>query len=209
GVDISGSVIEYARTQALSRGLDNAHFRTMNVMQPLDFADGTFDLINERLLCGFMLPAAWPKLLAECHRLLKPGGIIRLTEAEMPLSTSPALERFHALMAAALKQAGQSFSADGRHIGITPVLPRLVRQAGFRDVHLRASAVEWSVGTEAHYGVLKDYVMAQELILPFLIKMGVASREELERLNQLATAEMQREDFCGLYTLLTVWGRKG
>ncbi|WP_376797425.1 class I SAM-dependent methyltransferase, partial [Thermogemmatispora sp.] len=46
GVDISGSVIEYARTQALSRGLDNAHFRTMNVMQPLDFADGTFDLIN-------------------------------------------------------------------------------------------------------------------------------------------------------------------
>ncbi|WP_052889868.1 class I SAM-dependent methyltransferase [Thermogemmatispora carboxidivorans] len=206
GVDISQAVIEYTRAQAWSRGLQNAHFQVMNVMQPLAFPDATFDLVNGRLLLGFMLPGAWPKLLAECRRLLKPGGVIRLTEAEPALTTSPALERFQALCCEALKKAGQSFSADGRHFGITPVLPKLVRQAGFREVKLRASAVEWSMGTEAHYPVFKDYLMGLELIRPFLIKMGVGTPQELEHLAQLAVAEMQQEEFCGLYSLLTVWG---
>jgi ubiquinone/menaquinone biosynthesis C-methylase UbiE len=208
GVDLSQAVIEYARAQAWSRGLENAHFRVMNVMQPLDFPDASFDLVNGRLLCGFMLPAAWPKLLAECWRLLKPGGVIRLSEGESPLTTSPALERFLALVSQALKQAGQSLSADGRHIGITPVLPRLVRQAGFVDVRLRASASEWSMGTQAHYPVFKDFLMALELVQPFLIKMGVATPDELQLLGQQAAAEMQQEEFCGLSVLLTVWGRK-
>ncbi|WP_069803032.1 class I SAM-dependent methyltransferase [Thermogemmatispora onikobensis] len=208
GVDISQSIIEYARAQAWSRGLENIHFQVMNVMQPLAFPDASFDLVNGRLLLGFMLPEAWPKLLAECRRLLKPGGVIRLTEAELPLTTSPALERLHALFAEALKKAGQSFSADGRHVGITPVLPRLVRQAGFEEVKLRASAVEWSVETEAHYPVFKDYLMLLELSQPFLLKMGLADQEQLKRLVQQAVAEMQQEEFCALYSLLTVWGYK-
>ncbi|WP_052889866.1 class I SAM-dependent methyltransferase [Thermogemmatispora carboxidivorans] len=208
GVDISQAVIEYARAQAWSRGLQNAHFQVMNIMEPLAFPDATFDLVNGRLLLGFMLPGAWPKLLAECRRLLKPGGVIRLTESESGLTNSPAAERFNALLTEAFKKAGQSFSADGRHFGITPVLPRLVRQAGFREVKLRASAIECSMGTEGYYPMLKDWLMLQELIQPFLIKMGVATSEELRHLTQQATAEVQQEDFCGLYTLLTVWGHK-
>ncbi|WP_069802362.1 class I SAM-dependent methyltransferase [Thermogemmatispora onikobensis] len=207
GVDISPQVIDHARTQAWSRGLENAHFQVMNVMQPLDFPDASFDLINGRLMCAFMLPGAWPKLLAECRRLLKPGGVIRLTETEPPLSTSPAFERLMELGSQALKRAGQSFSPDGRHIGITPVLPRLVRQAGFMDVRLRASAIEWSMGTEAYYPVFKDYLVGLNQIKPFLIRMGVVGKEEVEQLYQLAVAEMQQEEFCAIWTLLTVWGR--
>jgi ubiquinone/menaquinone biosynthesis C-methylase UbiE len=153
GVDISAQVIEYARAQAWSRGLENVHFQVMNVMEPLAFPDGSFDLINGRLLCSFMLPSAWPRLLQDCFRLLRPGGVLRLTETEGPLTSSVATERYLHLIWRALQQAGQSFSPDGRHIGITPVLPRLVRQAGFMDVHLRASAIEWSMGTEAYYPV--------------------------------------------------------
>ncbi len=150
-------------------------FLVGNVMEPLDFPDGSFDLINGRLLFGFMLPAAWPTLLAECHRLLKPGGIIRLTETDPPLTTSPACERFSALLSEALKRAGQSFSVDGHHSGITPVLPRLVRQAGFRQVRLRATALEWSMGTEGHYPVFKDALIGLELLQPFLVTAGVTT----------------------------------
>jgi ubiquinone/menaquinone biosynthesis C-methylase UbiE len=207
GVDISQQVITYAQTQAWSRGLENAHFQVTNVMRPLDFPDASFDLINGRLMCAFMLPDAWPKLLAECRRLLKPGGVIRLTETEPPLSTSPAFERLMELGSQALKRAGQSFSPDGRHIGITPVLPRLVRQAGFMDVRLRTSAIEWSMGTEAHYPVFKDYLVGLMLIQPFLVKMGVVAEDELRQLYQTAVAEMQQEEFCAIWTLLTVWGR--
>ncbi len=70
------------------------------------------------------LPEAWPHLLQECVRITRPGGSIRLTEAEYSLSNSPAFERIGALCTQALKIAGQSFSPDGRHIGITPMLGR-------------------------------------------------------------------------------------
>ncbi|WP_189361629.1 class I SAM-dependent methyltransferase, partial [Thermogemmatispora tikiterensis] len=111
-------MIEYARTQAWSRGLEHIHFQVLNVMEPLAFPDGEFDLINGRLL-------------SECYRLLTPGGVLHLTEVEPPPTTSPVFERHSALESEALRRAGQSWSPDGRHIGITPVLPRLVRQAGF------------------------------------------------------------------------------
>uniref|UniRef100_UPI0035E46336 class I SAM-dependent methyltransferase n=1 Tax=Thermogemmatispora sp. TaxID=1968838 RepID=UPI0035E46336 len=174
----------------------------------LDWPDASFDLINGRLLCGFMLPAAWPRLLAECHRLLKPGGIIRLTETEGPWTNSPATEQYWGLIYEAFKRAGQSFSPDGRRMGIVPILPRLVRQTGFEDVRVRASIIEWSMGTEGHYAVFKDYLLGFELVQPFLIKVGVATKAELERLYQQAVAEMQQDDFCGLWPLVTIWGRK-
>ncbi|WP_376796302.1 class I SAM-dependent methyltransferase [Thermogemmatispora sp.] len=208
GIDISPQVIEYAQAQAQSRGLKNVRFQVGNIMEPLAFADASFDLINGRALSGFMLPDAWPRLLAECYRLLKPGGVIRLTEGELPLTTSPAYERFSSLISEAFRRVGQSFSPDGRHLGITPVLPRLVRKASFGDVRLRASAIEWSMGTEAHYPVFKDHLVGMELIQPFLLKVGLVEKEELERLIQQALAEMQQEDFCALWLLLTVWGRK-
>ncbi|GER83714.1 hypothetical protein KTAU_23510 [Thermogemmatispora aurantia] len=208
GIDISPLVIEYAQAQAQSRGLRNARFQVGNVMEPLAFADASFDLINGRALSGFMLPAAWPRLLTECSRLLKPGGILRLTEGELPLTTSPAYERFSSLIAEAFRRVGQSFSPDGRHLGITPVLPRMVRQAGFEEVRLRASAIEWSMGTEMYYPIFKDHLAGMELIRPFLVKVGLIGQEELGILIQQALAEMQQEDFCALWTLLTVWGHK-
>ncbi|WP_069802610.1 class I SAM-dependent methyltransferase [Thermogemmatispora onikobensis] len=206
GVDLSLAVVEYATTQARSRGLDNVHFQVMDVMEPLAFEDGSFDLINGRLLWGFMLPAAWPRLLVECRRLLRPGGFLRLTEMEEPLTTSPAFERLMALGTEALWRAGQSCSVDGRHIGITPRLPRLLRQAGFLNVGLRPTVIEWSMGTSRHYPVFKDFLIGLELVLPFLERMGLAAWAELERLYQQAVAEMQQEDFCALWPLLTAWG---
>ncbi|MBE3568327.1 MAG: methyltransferase domain-containing protein, partial [Thermogemmatispora sp.] len=184
GVDINPSTVEYASTQAQARGLPNISFEIMDITQPLAFPDAFFDLINGRSLFSFMRPQDWRHLLAECRRLLKPGGIIRLTETEFGLTSSPATERYFALIAAALKRAGQSFSPDGRHVGITPVLPRLLRQAGFQDVHLRAGAVEWSSEAPMHYAFFKDLFVLFQLIQPFLLKTGVISREELEPLYQ-------------------------
>ncbi|WP_376794163.1 class I SAM-dependent methyltransferase [Thermogemmatispora sp.] len=208
GVDLSPSVIEYANAQAQARHLANAHFTVMNILQPLAFADATFDLINARFLAGFMRPQDWPTLLAECRRLLKPGGVLRLTESEWGLTTSPATERYYALCSAALKRAGQSFSPDGRHLGITPVLAPLLRRAGFEDVRLRGGVLEWSSGTPQHYGTFKNIFVMFDLLKPFLVKTGVISREEVEPLYQQAVAEMQADDFWAVWFWLTAWGRQ-
>ncbi|RAQ97745.1 class I SAM-dependent methyltransferase [Thermogemmatispora tikiterensis] len=208
GIDLSARAVERATARARERGLSNVRFQSMNIMEALAFPNASFDLINGRFMASFMLPASWPRLLAECRRLLKPDGTIRLTETEGPLTNSLAFEQLMALATAGLKQAGQSFSADGRHGGMTPMLAPLLRRAGFQDVRLRASAIDWSYGTPAHESVFQDAIMTLELGRSFYLKLGLASEAELSRLYQQAIADMQQEDFCGLWTVLTAWGRQ-
>ena len=92
GFDISRAMIDYANAQAQVQGLDNARFLVMDMLKPLDFPNGSFDLVNARFI-NFLPAAAWPKLLQEFQRITRPGGFIRLTESEWWYFTnSPALE---------------------------------------------------------------------------------------------------------------------
>ncbi len=93
GIDLSRTMVEYARAQAGAQGLDNASFCVMDVLQPLAFPDDAFDLVNARFLCGFMPTTAWPTLIKECVRVSRPGGVICSTKAENGISTSPACEQ--------------------------------------------------------------------------------------------------------------------
>ncbi len=208
GIDISQLMIQFAHAQALTREVRNASFRAMDATKPLDFPDSSFDLVNARFLFGFMSPATWPKLLQECMRVLRPGGIMRLTDNEFSISNSLSSERLDGMFAQALKRAGQSFSPDGRHIGITPMLGRLLRDAGYQNIQKMAHAIDCSAGTEAHVRLYQNLLAAFKLGQPFLIKMGLTTQEEAEALYQRALMEMQSDDFCAIWFLLTVWGNK-
>lgn len=208
GVDISQKMIAYAQAQAKVQGLENAHFQAMNALKPLSFADESFDLVNARTIIGFMLPAVWPSFLQECKRILKPGGIFRLTEAEWTLSNLPAIEQFGSLFSSALWKAGQSFSPDGLHLGIQPVMPRLLRRAGFDHIERRAHSIDFSYGTDGHESLYQDLKIGFKLMQPFLTKFEVASQPKVDALYQQVMEEMQSEDFCACMPLLTVWGTK-
>jgi ubiquinone/menaquinone biosynthesis C-methylase UbiE len=90
GIDISSTMVEYARVQAWTQGLENASFTVLNALQPLAFPDHPFDLVNARSLVGFMPDKAWPVLLQECTRVTRPGGVIRMTEFDEPGTTNSA-----------------------------------------------------------------------------------------------------------------------
>src|ERR1019366_6732661 len=77
GVDISRSMVDYANARARSQNLLNASFEVLDITKPLTFADASFDLINARFLFAALPTAAWPTFLAECTRMLRPGGILR------------------------------------------------------------------------------------------------------------------------------------
>ncbi|HEU5227701.1 MAG TPA: class I SAM-dependent methyltransferase [Ktedonobacteraceae bacterium] len=206
GVDLSPLMVAYAQATASEKGIPNIHFREMDVLQPFDFPDDTFDLVNVRLIFGFMPPAAWPKFLLECMRVTRPGGIIRLTDCENGLSNSLACEQLGRLSAAALKKAGQSFSPDGYHLSITPMLGRLLSDAGGKNIQRMSHCCDYSAGMEAHIEVFQDVMVGYKLAQPFLLRMGVATQQELDRLYQVAIDEMQASNFCGLFFYLTVWG---
>jgi SAM-dependent methyltransferase len=210
GIDISQTMIEYARTQAQVHRLGNAHFQVMDATKPLDFPDHSFDLVNARAI-GFFPKAIWPPLLQECRRITRPGGIIRLTEIEMGIcgiTNSPALERLNALGTQALYQSGHGFSPDGRHMGTTPLLARLLRDAGYQNIQQRAHVMDYSAGTEAYEGIYQNNMVAFKLIQPFLLQAGVTTQEEVDQLYEQMLLEMRSPDFCGLAYLLTVWGKR-
>lgn len=208
GVDISRIMVEYARAQAHAQGLQNTDFRLMDVTGSLDFPDNTFDLVNARFLIGFMAPDDWPKLLRECLRVTRPGGVIRLTEGEWCTTTSPAAEQLASMLTRALNLAKRSFSPDGRTISITPMLGPFLRQAGCTGVQTMAHAIDFSAGAEAHVSMYQNLMAATKLVEPFLVKMGITSEETFERIYQQSLAEMLADDFSGIWFYLSAWGEK-
>jgi ubiquinone/menaquinone biosynthesis C-methylase UbiE len=208
GVDISRLMIAYAQAQAREKKLNNASFQVMDVLKPLAFADNSFDLVNARFITGFMSKAAWPMLVQECKRILRPGGILRLTECESPLTNSEGSERMYEMLAQALVRAERIFSVDGRNIGITPVLARLLYDAGFLNIQKKAHVIDYSFGTEAYSGCYQDLRTFLKLLQPFFVNMGVATQEEANHLYLQTMEEMQSEHFCGIFFFLTAWGTK-
>lgn len=208
GIDASVQLVDYARAQAKARGLHNARFQNMDALQPLDFADNSFDLVNSRALVAFMYPQAWTTLLKEMYRICRPGGAIRMTEGEMPLTNSPAFERLSSLYVQALKVVGRSLSPDGRHFGITPMLPRLIKDAGFQHVEKRPLLADFSTGSKGHAGWSQEFTTAFQLGSQFLLHLGLIQQEEFNLLYQQMLAEMSADTFCGIAYGLTVWGEK-
>lgn len=209
GIDISHSMIEYANMRAQTQGLDDkAYFREMDVTQRLDFSDNTFDFVNARFLFSFMRKVAWPMLLAECMRIVRPGGVIRLTEPECGFANTASFEKYFGLFNQALSKSGQSFSPNGQNIGITPMLKRLLRDAGCQNMQRRAYAVDFSAGEEAHQTIYQDILVGSALVQPFIIKADITTLEAIKVLSEQAMEEMRSEEFCALWFLLSVWGQK-
>lgn len=208
GIDISYTTIQYAKALARSQGLWNARFQVMNVLQPLQFPDHSFDLVNARFLCPFMPTTAWPRLLAECIRITRPGGIVRLTECDEPATTnSPAYEEIKRRTYQALQRTGQTFAPDGRHYGITPLLSRLLREAGCQQIGLKAHVLDLSTGAEANEGWYQNAMVGFRLLQPFLVTQGVIGPDEFEQLYQQMLIEMLSESFSALWFYLTAWGK--
>jgi ubiquinone/menaquinone biosynthesis C-methylase UbiE len=208
GTDISNRMIRYAQTRAQTQQLHNASFQVADILQSLDFPANSFDFVNARTLVGFMSPASWPELLRECMRVTRPGGFIRLTELELSLSNSPANEKINALLARAGYISKRTFSPDGRHIGITPMLGRFLRDVGCKDIQHAAHAIDFSAGSEAQEEFFQNMTAGLHLLRPFLLKMQVVTAEEIDSLYQQAIAEIQADDFCAILYFLSVWGRK-
>lgn len=208
GVDVNPVMIEYARAEAGVQNLPNARFREMDVLQPLDLPTGSFDLVNGRFLAGFMPTTAWPTLVQECRRILRPGGSLLLTEGDAwSVAGSPALVKWSWMANQGMAKAGMSFAPVGNSVGLSPLLPRFLQRAGFRDVQLTPFALDFSVGTEAHEGYYQNFTVGSKLIQPFLVKMGIAAPEELEQLHQRLQIEMRSEDFYGHWFVVRVWGK--
>ena len=217
GVDISQSMVGYARMQAQIRGLDNATFTVLDVQKPFEtFPETSFDLVNGRTMAGFMKKDSWPSVVAECARILRKGGILRLTEVDhWGTSNAPAFSKMMDLTYLAVWYGEHSFDPSRRSFGVTPLLERFASQAGLEVIGSRAYAVNFSSGQVANRSMYDNFKVFFKLVEPFLIKIrdsfsvtAIPSNEELDRLYDEAILDMLQEDFAGIFYLLTVLSRK-
>lgn len=146
--------------------------------------------------------------MQECWRLMRPGGIMRLTECEFPTTNSLAFEKLSGLFMQALFLAGQSFSPDGRTVCITPMLGRLLLNAGFRNLREKAHMLHASAGMEAHQSFYRNFEFAYKLAEPFLSKFQLITPQEFETTYDQAMEDMLSDDFCATWFYLTVSAEK-
>src|SRR5258706_3351166 len=93
GVDISQTMLDYAHASSQAQHFPNISFQLMDITTPWPLADASFDLVNARLMVGFLNGEKWQQVIAEMLRVLVPGGTIVLAEADDGGHTnSPALE---------------------------------------------------------------------------------------------------------------------
>jgi SAM-dependent methyltransferase len=207
GVDISQIMVKYANARARTQKLSNASFGVMDITQTLAFADGTFDLVNARLLTGVLKREMWGSFIAECTRILRPGGILRLTEAnEFGVSMSPAYEEMIAAIMQAMWRAGYGFSSNGRCWCMAPALPHLLRQAGYRDLHLNSYVTDYSAHTEGWLEYARNNEIIFLQVKPLIMAFGLMTAEQFDLLYQQVLIEMNSDEFACVAEAITVWG---
>src|SRR5215472_2337294 len=127
----------------------NISFALADVTKPLPFADETCDIVNARFLATVLLRDAWKPFIAECTRILRPQGVLRLTEAiDGGVTNSLAFEQMQELTSRMMWRAGYGFSVDGRTMDVSFMLPRLLRKAGYSDIQHTAYTLEFSADTD-------------------------------------------------------------
>jgi ubiquinone/menaquinone biosynthesis C-methylase UbiE len=208
GVDVSERMITYASAQAKVQQRTNVSFQVMDILKPFDFSEGSFDLVNARMISGFTLRDKWPALFQECQRVLRPGGIMRLTDLETGMTNKLHFEKTVQMTTQIMHHLGLNFSPDGLRYGILHMFPYFFRQAGFTILGKMAHSTDFSLGTKAHESSYKDLSMAVQMMEPLVVKLQLATLEEWRDLYQKGLAEMYEEDFCGCWMSLTMWGAK-
>jgi ubiquinone/menaquinone biosynthesis C-methylase UbiE len=208
GVDVSKQMMDYAREQAVAQQVsDRVEFHVMDALLSLEFPPDFFDLVNQRLGASFVRTWEWPKLLSEYQRMCRPGGVIRVTEANFLAGTSsPTFAQLNQLFLQAFHQSGRYYTPNGN--AVISQLARLFTQYGIQNVQTQSYALEYRADTPEG----KDFVENQKLIfqtaLPFLRKW-LRVPDDYEEKYQQMLHEMQQPDFVASWELLTVWGNKG
>jgi SAM-dependent methyltransferase len=74
GVDVGGAMLRYAHARAEHLG-QRVHYVQANA-ERTDFPDASFDFVYSCVLLHETSKAATRRIFAECHRLLRPGGVV-------------------------------------------------------------------------------------------------------------------------------------
>ncbi|HZR40503.1 MAG TPA: class I SAM-dependent methyltransferase [Ktedonobacteraceae bacterium] len=195
GLDIDEQTVNYAMARAATSGTQNATFEVHNITTTLPFRDESVDYVNLSIGGSYLLKEQWPRLFAECHRILRPGGWFRSIEALSFQTSSFACHRLWMLLLQTMEKDGR------RYVELAPLLRPLLTQAGLTPTLLSVHVIDFSQDSPDHKMMAEDYYVGAHLGMAFTLKYNLASKEDLEKLIEEAQKDMIFPDFWGLVFL--------
>jgi SAM-dependent methyltransferase len=164
GIDVDADVLEQARRTAVDAGVANVEYREARVAS-LPFPDESFDVVYfHALLCHLPAPL---DALAEARRVLKPGGLVAVSEPDISsfliATDEPACLRMVDFLAAGARAAGGDPNLGRR-------VRQLVHGAGFSPtagsmcVHAHGNAETSPYKAAAWAGLVSGSTLAANAI---------------------------------------------
>lgn len=194
GIDIASTNLS---TMAL-----NAHFLQQDIFKGLPFPAASFDYVHARLLVAAIPVAAWPGLLREYLRVVRPGGWLELFEGGTTFVNAGPLTRQY------LQWWGRVSQQRGIDASYIEHLPSLM--AGFTMQNIQARTLhvpvgEWGgrVGVMLRtnictgWGALKEIFVSQAMVAP----------ELFDRVFQALPQEWEQQHT--MYEYLSIIGQPG
>jgi ubiquinone/menaquinone biosynthesis C-methylase UbiE len=199
--DLAPSMLEAARRRGAELGIDNADYELLDA-QAMHFADASFD----GAICrwGFMLMPDPAAALAECRRVLVPGG--RLAFA---VFTGPDENPFASIPARILIDAGHlprptsEWQPGILALGDRARLQRLLDAARFTSARVEAVDMEWTFADADDYWT---FLVDLTALGPLVASLSDAARADLRNAIDGRLAAFRRPEeivlpsrcWCGL-----------
>ena len=179
GIDTSEKMLTMSGLLAQAEG-KSVTFTHMDAREPFEaFADDSFDFVQMRLTHSFLLPQFWPVVLKEVHRVLRVGGVLRVTDLEITLSNKPHTEQMYDILPKVWVRAKRSSSPTGRSIGLVTTIGNLLSDAGFKERELKLYPLELTYSDTNHTFEKESIALAYMRLRDFFQKNGGYSDEEL------------------------------
>lgn len=198
GLDISQIMIAYAQVLAQQNHLENAHFVRGSLLQPLPFPEGSFDLVNARLLVGVLQQDRWPAFLQACRHVLRTGGVIRLTEGGDPgwQANKPASQAMLSWLLDMIPRSGYGFAtatSPGWHM--REGLSTLLAEGGWKAIAVREETLDFSFGTPLAASQRRNILTVSEQARVVLLRLGIATEADFIRTYEEMKKELREQDF--------------
>ena len=92
-VDVAAPMLRYGAARAASLGIDNLTFVQADCADLSEFEDESFDWIQSTMFLHETSARALPRIMAECRRLIAPGGLVIHIEQPRYDEKMPAFEQ--------------------------------------------------------------------------------------------------------------------
>ncbi|MEO7386058.1 MAG: class I SAM-dependent methyltransferase [Gammaproteobacteria bacterium] len=140
-IDVAAPVLRYAHARAEALGVP-IHFSQQNA-EATNFASGSFDLVVSHITLHETSRKAMPRILAECRRLLKQGGL--MLHFEIPRGNTPIEQFMHDWESYNNNESFARFMTDID-------LPAVATEGGWRAAEVRDDRIVPAMpGTKKNY----------------------------------------------------------